>query len=135
MVHMVQEQVAHWHQIVKEGDKQALQDLLADDVVFYSPVIFPPQHGKMLAFMYLSAAFEVLTNEHFQYVGEYYSDDGAVLEFTTQIDGITVEGIDRILFGTDGKITDFKVMVRPKKAMDKLQEMMAAMLQTMGPKA
>ena len=128
---MVRDHVVRWKELVKSGDDKALQDILADDVVFYSPVVFAPQNGKMITYMYLAAASKVLANEHFEYVGEYYSDNGVVLEFKTEVDGITIEGIDRIIFGADGRITEFKVMVRPKQAMEKLHAFMQEMLAKM----
>ncbi|MCJ9429176.1 nuclear transport factor 2 family protein [Kordiimonas marina] len=117
-----------WYDFVKAKDPSALDALLADDVTFYSPVVHTPQRGKMITSLYLGAAANVLGGDNFRYVGEYLSGDGAVIEFNTVIDGIEIDGIDMITWNTDGKITDFKVMVRPLKAVNKLHEMMAAML-------
>jgi len=117
-----------WYDFVKSGDVSALSDMLADDAVFHSPVVHAPQKGKALTYMYLSAAEKVLGGEGFTYVGEYFSENGAVIEFQTVIDGIEIDGIDMITWNEDGKISEFKVMLRPLKAVNKVHELMHAML-------
>ena len=122
--------IARWHAYMQGGsDMQLLSDMLADDAVFHSPVVHTPQEGKAKVMAYLGAAAVVLGNDTFCYVRELVDGDHACLEFTATIDGIHVNGIDLIHFGPDGKIKDFKVMVRQMKAMNKLWEMMAAQLQ------
>ena len=111
------------------GDAGLLGALVAEDAVFHSPVVHTPQVGKAKVMMYLLAAAQVLGNDSFVYVREMIDGDNALLEFTATIDGIHVNGIDLIRFDTDGKIIDFKVMVRPLKAVNKLWEMMGAQLQ------
>lgn len=120
-----------WYDFIEKHDEKALSDMLAEDVVFHSPVVHTPQEGKAITFMYLSAAGKVLGGDGFHYVGEYISETGAVLEFNTTIDGIHIDGIDMITWNDEGKITDFKVMVRPLKAVNKLHDMMFQMLQQM----
>ncbi len=125
--------IARWHAYMQGGsDLQLLSDMLADDAVFHSPVVHTPQEGKAKVMAYLGAAAVVLGNDSFRYVRELVDGDDACLEFTAEIDGIHVNGIDLIRFGEDGRIKDFKVMVRPMKAMNKLWEMMAAQLQKAG---
>lgn len=125
--------IARWHAYMQGGsDLQLLSDMLADDAVFHSPVVHTPQEGKAKVMVYLGAAAVVLGNDSFRYVRELVDGDDACLEFTAEIDGIHVNGIDLIRFGEDGRIKDFKVMVRPMKAMNKLWEMMAAQLQKAG---
>jgi hypothetical protein len=126
---MTQAPIQAWHALVKSRDPQALQDILADEVVFESPVVHTPQRGKAITFKYLHAALHVLNNDSFKYLGEWHADLGAVLEFESVLDGITVNGVDMIRWNDQGKITHFKVMVRPLKAVNKLHEMMGAMLQ------
>ena len=122
--------VARWHAYMQGGsDLALLSDMLADDAVFHSPVVHTPQEGKAKVMAYLGAAAVVLGNDSFRYVRELVDGDDACLEFTAEIDGIHINGIDLIRFAPDGKIKDFKVMVRPMKAMNKLWEMMAAQLQ------
>ena len=117
-----------WHEMMKTGDTNLLNDLLAEEVVFHSPVVHTPQRGKKITKMYLSAASDVLGGEGFNYVREVIGDGHFVLEFTKEIDGILINGIDMVSYNEDDQITDFKVMVRPLKAMNKLHEKMGEML-------
>ena len=125
--------LAQWHAIVSSRNMAALADLLADNVVFHSPVVHTPQHGKAITQAYLHGAMEVLNSAHFRYEREIVGPRDAVLEFVTQIDGVHVNGIDLIRWGDDGRITDFKVMVRPLKAVNALHAKMAAVLQKAAP--
>ena len=118
-----------WHKIVKSRDATVLGTLLADDVVFESPVVHKPQHGKAITVMYLNAALHVLNNESFVYRNEWKGDNSAVLEFESTVDGITINGVDMITWYEAGHISHFKVMVRPLKGMNKLHELMGSMLQ------
>ncbi|MDQ1246447.1 MAG: hypothetical protein QG597_815 [Actinomycetota bacterium] len=120
--------LAGWHRVVSQRDAGLLAELLADDVVFLSPVVFTPQVGKDLTTMYLTGAMHVIANDSFRYVREVAHDRDAVLEFVTQIDGVSVNGIDMIRFDERGKIVDFTVMVRPLKGMLAVQSAMAALL-------
>ena len=121
--------VARWHAYMASHDLAALGAMVADDAVFHSPVVHTPQVGKAKVMAYLGAAAQVLGNESFAYVRELVDGDEALLEFTAELDGIHVNGIDLIRFDAEGNIKDFKVMVRPMKAMNKLWELMAAQLQ------
>lgn len=121
-----------WHQIVRARSNSCLNELLADDVVFHSPVVHTPQVGKAITAMYLTAAMRVFGTECFKYVREVASESDAVLEFETEIDGIIVNGVDMIKWNDDGKIIEFKVMVRPLKAINLILEKMRAMLQSAG---
>ncbi len=118
-----------WHAVVQSRDPQALAALLADDVVFHSPVVHTPQRGKAITLQYLMGAMHVLNTAHFRYLRQIAGERDAVLEFMTEIDGIEVNGIDLIRWGDDGRIIDFKVMVRPLKAINAVHQKMAAMLQ------
>lgn len=121
--------VAAWHDYMKSGgDAVLLSAQIADDAVFHSPVVHSPQQGKAKVMLYLLSAAKVLGNESFTYVREIIDGNDAMLEFTSELDGIHINGIDLIRFDDDGKIIDFKVMVRPVKAVNKLWEMMAAQL-------
>jgi len=118
-----------WHQLVKERNVRGLDALLADVAVFLSPVVHTPQVGKAITKAYLAAAFQVFFNASFRYVRELSSDRDAVLEFEVEIDGIIVNGVDMIKWNEEGKITEFKVMLRPLKAVHLIHQRMAAMLQ------
>jgi hypothetical protein len=125
---MVLDTLASWHDIVRRGDFAGLRQLLADDCVFHSPVVHTPQRGKDLTAGYLSAAMQVLGNGTFRYVREVVGERDAVLEFEVELDGIHVNGVDLIHWNEAGSITDFKVMVRPLKAINLLHQKMAAAL-------
>ncbi|MCZ8018947.1 nuclear transport factor 2 family protein [Novosphingobium sp.] len=119
-----------WHAYMASGaNADLLGALVADDAVFHSPVVHSPQVGKAKVMLYLLSAAKVLGNDSFTYVREIVEGNDVLLEFTCMIDGIHVNGIDLIRFDHAGKIIDFKVMVRPVKAVNKLWEMMAAQLQ------
>ena len=121
--------LARWHEYMEgAGDPALLSDLLADDAVFHSPVVHTPQAGKAVVMAYLVAAAHVLGNDSFHYVRELVDGDEMMLEFVTELDGIRINGVDIIRWNGDGKITDFKVMVRPLKAINKVWEMMGAQL-------
>ncbi|MCX7032466.1 MAG: nuclear transport factor 2 family protein [Arenimonas sp.] len=121
--------LAAWHQIVRDGNGAGIAALLADDVVFHSPVVHTPQVGKRITTHYLMAAVHVFFNPSFHYVREVVGERDAVLEFETTVDGIVVNGVDMVSWNDDGLITSFKVMVRPLKAIQVIHEKMAAMLQ------
>ena len=118
-----------WHRIVRAGDPSGLESLLADDVAFHSPVVHTPQRGKAVTTLYLSAALKVFGNPTFRYVREIVGTLDAALEFEVEIDGVRANGVDFIQWNDAGKITDFKVMVRPLKAINAVHQKMAAMLQ------
>ena len=118
-----------WHHLVRSQDPSRLNTLLADDVVFYSPVVHTPQRGRKLAAMYLGAAFHVFFNQTFRYVREIVGESDAMLEFETEVDGVLINGVDLIKWNNAGQIVEFKVMVRPLKAINIIHQRMAAMLQ------
>lgn len=119
-----------WHAIVRGPTEAALDALLADDVVFHSPVVHSPQRGRALTKLYLMGAFQVLAGDRpFRYVREIVGERDAVLEFETEIDGISVNGVDLIRWNDAGQIVDFKVMLRPLKAIQTVQAEMARMLE------
>ena len=125
---MMIDTVAAWHQLVQHHNTAGLDTLLADTVVFHSPIVHTPQAGKAATAMYLTAAFHVFFNETFRYVREVVGSRDAVLEFIVEIDGISVNGVDMIAWDDTGRITEFKVMIRPLKAITLIHQKMAAML-------
>lgn len=118
-----------WHHLVENRDTRGLDALLADEAVFYSPVVHTPQVGKAITKKYLAAAFQVFFNESFRYVRELKGNRDAILEFEVILDGITVNGVDMIKWNDAGKITEFKVMLRPLKAVNLIHQKMGEMLQ------
>lgn len=126
------EGLKRWHAVIDNGSKPAdLAAIIREDANFHSPVVHTAQRGRDLVVAYLSAAGQTLGNKSFTYVRELVDGQNACLEFTTEMDGIEVNGIDLIRFDNDGMIADFKVMVRPLKAVNKVWEMMAATLESM----
>ena len=125
---MSEHPVAAWHRIVRERDLAALHALLAEDAVFHSPVVHAPQHGRALVAGYLGAALQLLGQPGFRYVREILGENEAMLEFETRIDEVLVDGVDIIRWDAQGRIVDFKVMIRPLKAINLVHERMAALL-------
>jgi hypothetical protein len=117
-----------WHEFVHRRDPGLLEKLLADDVVFHSPVVHTPQRGRAITLLYLRGAMEVLGSPSFRYEREIRGQRDALLEFVTEIDGITINGVDLIRWDDAGRIVDFKVMVRPLKAVNVLHQKMGELL-------
>jgi hypothetical protein len=117
-----------WYAFMKSHDHKALWDLLHPDAVFESPVVHTPQRGRDITFKYLASAEKVLGGPGFRYVGEWRNDTGAVLEFENEIEGIKLNGVDIISFDATDRITHFKVMVRPLKAINLLHRLMGEQL-------
>jgi len=126
---MTAKALTRWHQLLQSRSPRGLGDLLADDVVFHSPVVHTPQVGKAITTQYLGAALHVLGNPSFRYLREVVGGHDAVLEFQVELDGITVNGVDMITWNDADQIVDFKVMIRPLKAVNLIHQKMAAMLQ------
>jgi hypothetical protein len=116
-----------WHRVAELRDPAGLDGLLADDCVFRSPAVHTPQEGKAVTTAYLSAALVVL-GPTLTYRHEWWDEESAVLEFSAELDGLSVHGIDMVRWGTDDRLTEFTVMVRPFKGLTKLMELMAAEL-------
>ena len=133
--------IEKWHDIMKGDSSEApnkLDDLLHDDVVFYSPVVYTPQRGKEITKLYLSAASGVFSTEKkgneekkeskFKYIKEVVHGNHACLEFETEMNGVYVNGIDLITWDENNKIIEFKVLVRPLQAVNTLHQQMGQML-------
>ncbi len=121
--------LAAWHRMIESRDVAGLGSLLADDVVFYSPVVHTPQAGKILTKLYLQAAYLVFLNETFRYVREVVGANDAVLEFVVEIDGVSVNGVDMLKWNADGQLTEFKVMLRPLKAVNLIHQKVGEILE------
>jgi len=119
--------IDRWHDMMDRGTTEGLYDLLDPDCVFWSPVVHTPQKGRDITFLYLSAAGQVFDTD-FHYVREVRDGNNAMLEFECTMDGIHVNGIDLIQV-ENNLIIEFKVMVRPLKAVNKVHERMMAMLE------
>ena len=122
-----------WHAYVRSGDRAALHELLDPDATFDSPVVHTTQRGQAITEAYLHAAATVLGGPDFRYTGKWANDGGAVLEFETIIDGVTINGVDIIRLTDDGqRIASFKVMIRPLKAINLVHQLMGEMLSRSG---
>ena len=142
---MINQVVEEWHRYMRGENKDALDTLLADDVVFISPIVFTPQEGKDIAKLYLMAAAQTLPGEKngsaapgdpskkFRYTKEVKSGNTAVLEFETYVQGKYVNGVDIITCNEHGQITEFRVMIRPLQAVNLVHQQMGAMLEKMKP--
>ena len=123
--------IHRWHEVIESDDLKMLDKIIADDAVFSSPVVFKPLEGKEMTMMYLHAAGQSFNMEKFKYTKEIHDDMNSVLEFETYIDDISVNGVDMIEWNEDGKICNFKVMIRPFKAVQKVQEKMIEALESL----
>jgi hypothetical protein len=130
---MTQTVIQRWIDIIDNHRPDELDDLLADDAVFYSPAVFTPQEGKAKTAMYLRAAEKMFSGTDFRYIGQWFGEQSAVLEFTATIDGMYVDGIDMITWNDDEKIVSFKVMMRPFKALGVIMPKMAELLAASAP--
>lgn len=125
---MIEQVIEKWHAFVRGETTQGLEELLADDVEFFSPIVFTPQRGKEIAALYLLAASQTLGQGGFRYVKEVLTGDVAMLEFETTVDGKYVNGIDIIRINEEGLIVEFRVMIRPLQAVNAVHAAMGAML-------
>ena len=140
---MIEKTIENWHSFLR-GDLE-LDDLIHEECIFFSPVVFKPLKGRELTKLYLNAAYKVfpgdkgeqennqsLTNSgSFNYTKYILNENHAALEFETIIDGIEINGVDIISCDDEGLITEFKVMIRSRKAIDKIQNQMASMIESM----
>ena len=139
---MIEKNIENWHLHMKGQLPGGLDGLLHDDCVFFSPVVFTPQKGKELTKLYLGAAGNTFNNDSdgnpssykdstFKYTKEVLCGNHAVLEFESEIDGKYINGVDIITWNDEGKIIEFKVMIRPLQAVNMLHQKMQAMLDSM----
>jgi hypothetical protein len=143
---MIADVVRRWHAFIRGELPDGLDDLLDDDVVFYSPVVFTPQRGKQITALYLLAAAQTFGGEPearaddegrsggFRYTKMVLGDDTAMLEFETTMKGKYVNGIDIIRCNERDRIVEFRVMIRPLQAVNLVHQQMAAMLDSMTPR-
>jgi ketosteroid isomerase-like protein len=128
----IEQVVEQWHRFLTGELPDGLDVLLADDVVFYSPIVFTPQRGKDITRLYLLAAKQSLAGGGaFRYTKQVVAGDVAVLEFETEVDGKYVNGVDIIRIDGAGRIVEFRVMIRPLQAVNVVHEQMRAMLESM----
>lgn len=122
--------LALWHEIVATKHTSRLGDLLADDILFYSPVFWKPKQGKMAAFIILSTVIEVF--EEFTYHREWLMGNDWALEFSARVGEKEIKGIDLITFDEAGKIVRFEVLIRPLNGLQALGMEMGQRLAKLG---
>ena len=148
---MIEHVIEKWHDYLRSREPDRLDELLDDDVVFYSPIVFTPQRGKAITALYLSAAAQTFPGDRpdgptgsesdaggggsFRYTKTVMAGDTAVLEFETTIQSKYVNGVDIIRCNPEGRIIEFRVMIRPLQAVELVHQQMAAMLERMAPDA
>lgn len=120
--------IERWLEVIESGRTEQLEDMLAEDAVFYSPAVFSPQRGRALTVAYLTAAEHMFAGTGFHYVEKWFGTNSAVLHFAAEVDGLSVEGIDMIHWNDEDKITSVKVMIRPFKALQGVIGRMAELL-------
>ena len=131
---MIEQAIKKWHSFISTGQHNILDELLADDVEFYSPVVFKPQKGKAITKMYLTTAAATFSggkgaiSDNFHYTKEVLMDNYAILEFESELEGIYINGVDIITFNENGQITEFKVMMRPIQAVNAMHQQMKKIL-------
>lgn len=142
---MIEDVIERWRLHMKGELPGGLDELLDDDVVFYSPVVYTPQEGKAITKLYLQAATQTLPGDAsargerpsagggFRYTKQVMSGDTAVLEFETTVQGKYVNGVDIIRCNDEGRIVEFRVMLRPLQAVNIVHEQMRAALESMNP--
>ena len=123
-IQQTQQSIARWHEMLANRDMSILNELLADDIVFRSPVAFKPYPGKPVVLFILSNVIQIF--ENFTYHREFYTEDGlnVVLEFSANIGDKKLKGIDMIRFNEEGQMVDFEVMIRPKSGIEALATLM-----------
>jgi len=134
-VQQTQASIKRWHEMLDTKDMSILNELLAEDVVFRSPVAFNPYSGKQVVFFILTNVIQVFVN--FTYHREFYTEDGlnVVLEFSANVGEKKLKGIDMIRFNENGQIVDFEVMIRPKSGLEALAVQMGQRMAVFMPKA
>ncbi|WP_462253756.1 nuclear transport factor 2 family protein [Ekhidna sp.] len=123
--------ISSWHKVVESKDADMLKSILHKEATFYSPILFKPQKGRKMVLAYLLSASNMFEGSGFHYVKELISEKEAILEFNAEIDGIKIDGVDIISWDEEAKITEFKVMLRPLKALEKVGEKMKEQLEKM----
>ena len=129
-----QRSVQRWHEMLQTRDMSILNELLAEDVVFRSPVAYNPYPGKQVVFFILSNVIQIF--ENFTYHREFYTEDGmnVVLEFSANVGEKKLKGIDMIQLNEQGQIIDFEVMLRPKSGLEALAAQMGKRMAAFIPK-
>jgi hypothetical protein len=147
MSDVIDQVVEKWHEHLRGRLPGGLDELLDDDVVFYSPIVYTPQVGKAITKLYLQAAGQTLPGEKpapdapagdapttgFHYTKIVMTGDTAVLEFETTVEGKYVNGVDIFRCNDAGRIVEIRVMIRPLQAINLVHAQMGKALDAMKP--
>jgi len=145
---MIEQFIEKWHKYLKGQLPGGLDEILDENVTFYSPVVYTPQEGREITKLYLSAAAGSLGGDPDEDAASSAADDGAgpgsfrytkqiaagnqaVLEFESKIDGKYINGVDIIECNDEGKVIEFRVMIRPVQSVNMIHKQMASMLKKM----
>ncbi len=148
---MIEQVIEQWYRHLRGELPGGLDTLLDDDVVFYSPIVYTPQRGKAITSLYLQAAAQALPGDAasgadgdraeddaplglstgFRYTKKVLAGDTAVLEFETSVEGKYVNGVDIIRCNHEGRIIEFRVMIRPLQAVNLVHRQMGETLERM----
>ena len=146
---IIDDVIERWHRHLRGDLPGGLDELLHPDVVFYSPIVYTPQEGRDITKLYLTAAGQTLPGDAgagsgdgagdggsgssggFRYTKKVLAGDTAVLEFETTVGGKYVNGVDIIRCDEDGRIVEFRVMIRPLQAVNLVHDQMRAALERM----
>ncbi len=126
---MIPHAIQRWLQIIEEHRPDLIDELLAEDAVFYSPAVFTPQEGRLKSAKYLRAAERMFADTNFRYIEHWYGEGSAVLEFVAELDGVHIDGVDIIHWNSSNKIVSFKVMIRPLRGLQTVIPKMGELLQ------
>jgi len=144
---MIEQFIEKWHKYLKGQLPEGLDGLLAEDVTFYSPVVYTPQEGREITKLYLAAAASTFgggekegggasgpapsDSDAFRYTKQILSGNQAVLEFESRVGGKYVNGVDILECNDEGKLIEFRVMIRPLQAVNMMHQQMGAILKKM----
>ena len=119
-----------FRQAAEAKDFSKVDELLAEDVVFRSPVVFKPYEGIAAVGAVLAAVVQVF--EDFRYTDQVETGETAMLAFSARVGGRDIDGIDLLRFGADGRVAELQVYVRPLSGINALAEARRAKLEEMG---
>ena len=124
----VEESLKTWHRMIETRDLTDLPSIVHPSAEFRSPMAFKPYRSREAVVLILSTVITIF--ENFEYHRAFASPDGLslVLEFSADVGGKSLKGIDMVRFDEDGLIVDFEVMIRPLNGLQALGAEMGARL-------
>ena len=126
----IETSLEQWHKVVAEKDFTLLNSLLADNVEFHSPAVWKPKQGKDITAYILKTVIGIF--EGFQYHREFLQENSVALEFSAQVNGKSIKGVDLVRWNENGEIDHVEVLIRPLNGLQELLAMMTQELQQAG---